>query len=128
VRWKIKKKEASHLEKRPYYVNVESGEILPVKTASTFQFEISASDEDVRKLENKFEEIDSAATDTFVRSHVPYVPYSNDPDNDRYDQKLREAYQIIHDLGQEETRRFIETMSFWNPEKPQDIEKRPEDI
>jgi hypothetical protein len=114
------------LEKRPYYVNVESGEILPIKTASTFQFEISASDEDVRKLEKKFQEVDSAASDTFVRSHVPYVPYSNDPDNDRYDQKLREAYRIIHDLGQDETRRFIETMSFWNPEKPEDIEKRPE--
>jgi hypothetical protein len=115
------------LEKRPYYVNVESGEILPIKTASTFQFEISASDEDVRKLAKKFSELDSTANDTFVRTHLPYVPYSNDSDNDRYDQKLREAYQIIHDLGQKETRQFIETMSFWNPEKPQDLEKRPKD-
>jgi hypothetical protein len=105
------------LERKPYYVNVESGEILPIKTASTFQFEISASDEDVRRLEQKFQEIDSAASDTFVRTHVPYVPYSNDPDNDRYDQKLREAYEMIHDLGQEETRSFIETMSIWNKEK-----------
>jgi hypothetical protein len=121
------KRRTSPLEKRPYYVNVESGEILPIKTASSFQFEISASDEDVRKLAKKFSELDSTANDTFVRSHLPYVPYSNDSDNDRYDQKLKEAYQIIHDLGQEETRRFIETMSFWNPEKPQDIEKRPKD-
>jgi hypothetical protein len=115
-------KEAFHLEKRPYYVNVESGEILPIKTASTFQFEISASDEDILKLAKKFEEVDSAASDTFVRSHVPYVPYSDDTDNDRYDQKLREAYEIIHDLGQDETRKFIETMSIWNKEKRPETE------
>ncbi|MBH0172721.1 hydrolase [Fictibacillus sp. 23RED33] len=115
------------MEKRPYYINVETGEILPIKTASTFQFEISASDEDVRHLERKFSELDSTANDTFVRSHLPYVPYSNDSDNDRYDEKLREAYQMIHDLGQVETRQFIESMSFWNPEKPQDLEKRPKD-
>ncbi|WNB90719.1 hydrolase [Bacillus sp. NEB1478] len=110
------------MEKRPYYVNVESGEILPIKTASTFQFEISASDEDIRKLAQKFEEVDSASADTFVRTHVPYVPYSDDPDNDRYDQKLREAYEIIHDLGQDETRKFIETMSIWNKEKRPETE------
>lgn len=105
------------MEKRPYYINVESGEILPVKTASTFQFEISASDEDVRKLAKMFDEMESTANDTFVRSHLPYVPYSNDRDNDRYDVKLREVYQLIHDLGQEETRNFIETMSNWNQVK-----------
>jgi hypothetical protein len=111
------KRRASKLEKKPYYVNVESGEILPIKTASAFQFEISASEEDVWKLQKKFEEIDSAATDTFYRTHVPYVPYSDDPDNDRYDQKLKEAYQIIHDLGQNETRKFIESMNILNKEK-----------
>jgi hypothetical protein len=105
------------LEKRPYYINVESGEILPVKTASSFQFEISATDDDVRKLAKMFDEMESTANDTFARSHLPYVPYSNDSDNDRYDNKLREVYQFIHDLGQEETRNFIESMSNWKQEK-----------
>jgi hypothetical protein len=111
------KRRAFELEKRPYYVNVESGEILTDKTASAYQFEISASEEEMKKLEKKFEEIDSAATDTFYRSHVPYVPYSDDPDNDRYDEKLKEAYQIIHDLGQEETKTFIESMKILNTKK-----------
>ncbi|MDR7071894.1 hydrolase [Fictibacillus barbaricus] len=105
--------------KRPYYVNVESGEILPIKTASTFQFEISASDEDVRKLAYMFEEMESMANDTFVRTHLPYVPYSNDPDNHRYDSKLKEVYQFIHDLGLDETRNFIETMSIWEEKRPE---------
>ncbi|MBY6036441.1 hydrolase [Fictibacillus nanhaiensis] len=114
------------MEKRPYYVNVEGGEILPIKTASSFQFEISASDEDVRKLAKMFDEMESTANDTFVRTHLPYVPYSNDRDNDRYDHKLQEVYRFIHDLGQDETRQFIETMKFWNPEKPVTREKRLE--
>ena len=114
------------MEKRPYYISVETGEILPIKTASTFQFEILASDEDVKKLSEIFEDMDSIANDTFVRNHLPYIPYSNDRDNDRYDSKMKEAYQLIHDLGQDETRKFIETMDFWNPEHPGIPEKRPE--
>ncbi|MGD6963198.1 hydrolase [Fictibacillus phosphorivorans] len=114
------------MEKRPYYVNVETGEILPVKTASTFQFEISASDDDVWKLTKMFGEMESMANDTFVRNHLPYIPYSNDRDNDRYDSKLKEVYGFIHDIGQDETRKFIETMDLWNPEHPGIQEKRPE--
>ncbi|MFC7371683.1 hypothetical protein ACFQPF_08340 [Fictibacillus iocasae] len=99
------------MEKQPYYVNVESGEIHSDKSAASFQFEISATADEVRKLAKMFEEVDVAATDTFLRSHVPYVQYHDDEDNDRYDHKLREVYQMIHDLGQPVTRSHIESMN-----------------
>ncbi|UZJ77489.1 hydrolase [Fictibacillus sp. KU28468] len=98
------------LEKQPYYVNVETGEVHSDKTASSFQFEIEATAEDASRLTKLFRECDESATDTFLRSHVPYVPYHNDADNHRYDQTLKDIYQFIHDHGQPLTKEHIESM------------------
>lgn len=98
------------MEKQPYYVNVETGEVHSDKGASGFQFEIEATTDEVNRLTKLFRECDEAATDTFLRSHVPYVQYHNDSDNDRYDQALKDIYQFIHDHGQPITREHIESM------------------
>ncbi|MDM5198517.1 hypothetical protein QUF84_10850 [Fictibacillus enclensis] len=98
------------LEKQPYYVNVETGEVHSDKTVSSFEFEIEATSEEVNRLTKLFRACDEAARDTFWRSHVPYVPYHNDPDNHRYDQALKDIYQFIHDHGQPLTREHIESM------------------
>ena len=95
------------VEKQTYYVNVQSKEISKVKVGNNAIFTIIASDEDVMLLRKKFDVIDTTEMDNFFRAHVPIVPYHEDKSNDKYDQTLREIFQMIYQLGDEETKSFI---------------------
>ncbi len=96
------------MEKKKYYVNLQSKEISQIQYQNNDMFTIEATDEEVLLLRKKLDGADVAEYDTFWRAHVPIVPYHNDPSNDRYDRNLREAYQMIYDLGDDATRSFIE--------------------
>jgi len=51
---------------------------------------------------------------TFLRSHAAGVPYHIDPDNDGYDETLRNIYALIRKLGTPETSNHIECMDLAN--------------
>lgn len=98
------------MEKKTYYISVSAKEISQIKTASPYEFEIQATDEEIRKLREIFDEAYSADWMSFLRAHVPYVQYHQDKENDIVDKDLKLAYQLIHDLGNTEAREHIESM------------------
>ncbi|EIT86295.1 hypothetical protein A374_05006 [Fictibacillus macauensis ZFHKF-1] len=105
------------MEKTTYYVNVESGEIHTDSSVASFQFEICATEDEAHELAKLFQACDEAAMGTFWRSHVPYVSYHNDQENDQYDQCLKHVYQFIHDHGQPLTKSHIASMGILNDNK-----------
>jgi len=100
--------------KKTYYINVGQGEISQSSTDSPWDFKIRANDEEIIMLREYFDQIYSSDIQSFFRAHVPYVQYHFDRENDGYDQTLIKAYRLIHDLGDEETRKHIETMGILN--------------
>ncbi|WP_458412149.1 hydrolase [Schinkia sp. CFF1] len=102
------------MEKSTYYISVGSREISKIKTASPFELEIEATENEIRTLREIFDEMYSADWMGFFRAHVPYVQYHYDRPNDQIDQNLTNVYQMLYELGKPETKQHIETMGILN--------------
>ncbi|WP_099160040.1 hydrolase [Virgibacillus ndiopensis] len=97
-------------DKKKYYINMGSQEISQIKFNNNEEFIIYATDDEVRMLRGKMENMHDADFRAFFRSHVPIMSYHNDESNDDYDIGITEAYQMIYDLGDEHTKSHIDKM------------------
>ncbi|WP_183185664.1 hydrolase [Anoxybacteroides voinovskiense] len=86
------------------------GEISQVKTASPWDFQIEATDEEIIQLREYFDQNYSTDIQNFFRAHVPYIQYHYDRENDAYDETLKKIYQLIYQLGNEEAKQHIRSM------------------
>jgi rubrerythrin len=99
------------MEKKTYYVTVQSGEIMDDPTAFNYDFVIEASEEEYDQLKELFEDTADAEEATYTHSFsVSLSTYYNE-ENTTYDNSLREIYKKLHELGTIETKRHIETMN-----------------
>ncbi|SER99493.1 hypothetical protein SAMN04487944_114128 [Gracilibacillus ureilyticus] len=96
------------MNKKKYYVNIATQEISQIPYGTNTEFVINATDEEVFFLREKFNEIRDADMGAFVRAHIPFMPYHNDPQNDEYDSGLKGAYQMIYDLADNETKKAMQ--------------------
>jgi hypothetical protein len=94
--------------KKTYYISLGSGEISQSSTASTWNYKIEATDEEIVQLREHFDQIYSSDWQGFLRAHVPYVEYHHDPTNDAYDETMHKVYELIYQLGDDETRQHID--------------------
>ncbi|WP_174734920.1 hydrolase [Mesobacillus harenae] len=97
-------------QKKTYYINVGSGEISQSSTASSWNYEIKATDEEVTLLREYFDQSYTTDWQNFFRAHVPYVQYHYDRENDAYDETLTKVYEMIYELGDEQAKSHIESM------------------
>lgn len=107
-------------DKQTYYVSVHEGTALEDVSAADFEFEIRATQGELDRLEQLFQEKDEAENRTFVRGMTPGIPYHQDEPNDTYDEVLLRVYRLIYDLGTSETKQHIEQMNVLN--KPQNAD------
>ncbi|OEH92109.1 hydrolase [Bacillus solimangrovi] len=98
------------MEKKKYYVAVGPREISQVKDYALNQFEIEATDNEIAMLREVFDDAYSADWLSYWRAHIPYVQYHHDKENDMYDRDLMKAYQMIYELGSNETKEQIQEM------------------
>lgn len=104
------------MEKEKYYVSIASGEISQIRFGNNDDFTIQATPEEIGLLRAKLENMHAAEMGSFWRSYVPIMPYHNDKANDDYDREITEAFQMIFDLGNEETRTHITQMEILTDE------------
>ncbi|PFA64026.1 hydrolase [Bacillus sp. AFS015802] len=101
-------------ERHDYYIEVATGEISRSSTDSEWNFKISATDEEITQLREVFDSNHSVDWQNFYRAHVPYIQYHYDRENDAYDDNLHQVYGMLHRLGDEEVKRFIESIGILN--------------
>ncbi len=92
------------MDRERYYVNLNSRNITKEPYGSTGNYIIYASKEEVGQLRAKMNEMYDSDFISFWRAHVPFVPYHLDTSNDTYDANINEAFQMVYDLGEEETK------------------------
>ncbi|EXX89351.1 hypothetical protein BG53_15870 [Paenibacillus darwinianus] len=97
-------------ERRPYFVSVGAGQILSDPTASAYELEINASGEEVNRLQTLFEEL--ASMDEAEVWHYVGHPLEGSDMTDRLTESsgglVTRIYKLLHELGTERTRTFIE--------------------
>lgn len=98
------------MTKEKYYVSIASSEISQVRYGNNDGYTIYATDEEVRLLRAKMDNMHEADRGTYWRAHIPFMSYHHDQTNDHYDSQLSDAFQMIHDLGNEEARTHIVSM------------------
>lgn len=96
--------------KKKYYVNIGSREISQTKYNNNDEFVIYATEDEVRLLRQRLEGMFESDVNAFWRAHVPIMPYHNDKPNDDYDTGITDAFQMIHELGDKETKAHIENI------------------
>ncbi len=99
------------MEKRIYYISVQSASIVEDEGATPFEFEVQATEKEIEKLQELFEEQMEEEHNVFQRAVVPGIPYHHDSENDQYDDNLKLIYTMIHELGNGTTKRHIEEMN-----------------
>ncbi len=101
------------MDKKRYYISVESGVILEDPTVATYEFVVVANDTEIHQLQELFELAHQKEMDTFLRGATPVIPYHDDPENHNYDRALMDIYRMIHRLGTTDTKEHIESMGVW---------------
>lgn len=94
--------------RRKYYINMQSRKISEDNIQNEFPFAIYATDEEVGRLQRKFNEIYDAELSTYWRAHVPFIPYHKDGSNDQYDSLYTDVLEMIYNLGDEQTKQYID--------------------
>lgn len=98
------------MERKKYFVSVASGEISQVQFGNNDDFTIYATDSEVRDLRSKMDIMQKAEFKSFWRAHVPIMPYHNDKPNDQYNAGIQEAFQLIYQLGDDQTKSDLKNM------------------
>lgn len=97
------------MDKKTYYINVQAREISQVPFENNHHYQIHATTDDVEQLRRLFNQVADADRDAYWRSHIPFVPYHQDLANDQYDEAFTEALALLYELGNEETKSYIDS-------------------
>ncbi len=91
-------------------MDIQSGKISIDAPEQGGHFCIQASEKEYAELKAIADQLYQDDMKTYVRSHIPFLEYHHDKENDQYDAKLIELYQKLYELGDEATRRHIASM------------------
>ncbi|GAA0465022.1 hydrolase [Alkalibacillus silvisoli] len=101
------------MDKRKFYISVESGEISEYKAGDNDDFIIYGDPDEIIALRECMDNLKGAEGGTGFRAIIPFREYHNDDENDLYDYQLMKSYKMIYNLGDDTTKRHIETMPFF---------------
>ncbi|WP_244864399.1 hypothetical protein [Paenibacillus sp. J23TS9] len=99
------------LDKKRYYVSVQSRTIMERQDEAAYELVIEATPEEIKPLRDLFNSMYHFDMETYFRMHYPGIPEHYDNDNDLYERDLKQIYQTLYTLGTSETRDHIASMN-----------------
>ncbi|WP_210364633.1 hydrolase [Bacillus sp. REN3] len=104
-------------QKRKYYLNIESGEVLDEPAEPEGHFTLYATGEEIKHLRESLAENYQADLKTFGRAHIPFKEYHKDKENVEYDNTMKEIYAMIYELGDQEAKNHVLSMGILDESK-----------
>lgn len=98
------------MNKKKYYISVQSRNIMENQGDAAYELEIEATSEEIEELNLIFKYLEDFDVETYYRAHYP-IPYHYDSENDGYDYYLKETYRILYRLGTKETKDHVTSMN-----------------
>ncbi|MCI3923344.1 hypothetical protein MO973_24260 [Paenibacillus sp. TRM 82003] len=99
------------MEKKTYYVSVQSKLVLENQGDSAYELEIEATPEQVHQLHELFESENESDFANYIRMHSPEILEEELITHAFVDQYLTEAYRLIHQFGTPKTKAFVESIN-----------------
>jgi hypothetical protein len=101
-------------ERKTYYVSVQAGSVLEDPKVASYELEIQASEEELNKLQELFEEYSSADEAEMIHFHKhPFGTAPVDRMNAMTDHYIEEIYKLLYRLGTSDTKRHIDSMGLF---------------
>jgi hypothetical protein len=99
------------MKKDTYYVTVD-GTIHSEKLLddAPYDFEIQATEEEIKNLQDLFQRAYDSDWDTYLEAHLPYHTEERQRQSLDVDEKVKEIYSTIYQLGTDETKKSIESL------------------
>lgn len=79
-----------------------------------WEFHINVDREMLTVFDQLFAQMKSWDDNSMWRAQIPAVPYHFDAQNDEVDKRLKKVYALIHEYGDQETKKFIEQMPYYS--------------
>ncbi|HUC91686.1 MAG TPA: hypothetical protein VMS09_06580 [Paenibacillus sp.] len=99
------------MEKKKYYISVQGQTIMEQQGDAAYELEIEANSEEIEKLRKLFVMLKESDHNCFFRAQYLAIPYHHDNSNDRYDYYLKEIYNYIYELGTDETKQHLASIT-----------------
>lgn len=96
------------------YVSVANNSYSYMPLGEPCEFKLTMPSEKAEIFEYLFQQIDSIEFHNAVRAHLPYLPYHMDESNHEIDYRLMKVYALIHEFGDEDTKKFVEQLPYFN--------------
>jgi hypothetical protein len=101
-------------EKKTFYVSVQAGSVLEDPKVASYELEIRATEEELNKLQELFEEYASADEAELIHFHKhPYGTAPVERMNAMSDHYIEEIYKLLYRLGTPETKNHIASMGLF---------------
>ncbi|WP_134687157.1 hypothetical protein [Brevibacillus migulae] len=101
------------MEKKKYYLSIHSSpntwEVREGGEDSTFDFEIEATPDEKKQLEDLFTSANDDDFRSYLHGHLLFTDVE-DQDHEAYDHTLNELYHKIYEFGTPETKQKMEQM------------------
>ena len=72
-----------------------------------------------RVFSKLFYQINGLEASNAFRAHMAFIPYHQDRLNHELDSRLHKIYALIHEFGDDEAKRFVAQLPYFNQEKIQ---------
>ncbi|AYB42812.1 hypothetical protein V4V36_22085 [Paenibacillus lautus] len=99
------------METERYYISVQSKSIMKNQGDSPYELIIDATDQQVAELRSLFNALEDYDQAAMFRAPMPGIPYHHDSPNDGYDFQLKAIYRTLYNLGTEETKQHVSSLT-----------------
>lgn len=102
------------MQKYRLYVSLTDQRVFSFPDDSPWDYEINVTREYVPIFHRLFDQVNELELRNFFRAHLPYIPYHYDKNNHDIDLRTKKVYALIHEFSDDETKKFIEKLPYFN--------------
>lgn len=97
-------------DRKSYFVSLEKAHISEVSVPDSTEYEILATEDELKQLEQLFNQKEDHEKKAVEFLAKPFNEWGADDERDAYDTKLIDIYNLIYQLGTNETKEKINKM------------------
>ena len=100
------------MDKQKVYVSVVNN-TCNFYPGMNYEFVLHMEPIKARVFSKLFYQMNGLEASNAFRAHMAFIPYHMDHVNHELDHRLRKVYALIHEFGDDETKRFVEQLPYF---------------